>query len=402
MARGWNPDYLAAQAELEAGQEKIIQGRSLLLPKAELSLYARQNKPIFSGRENSSVYDNQITINQPLFDIRKWIGYQKGQLASQLAQTEFDLSQQSLLFQIIEAYFDILLAKDMLAATVASKHAYAHQRDQAIRAFELGNATQIDVSEAQASYDTAAAKEISDQNTLELKQQHLSRLTGLESNKINQIQSVKDPLLLSFYTPQRSLQEWQGIAATHSPRLKGMMLSLGIATQNVTEKRGEHWPVISFTAAYTHPRREELNHHQPTIGIGVTLPLFSGGGLQSSVREAISKEEVTRQQLLSAKQHTEEEVRKAFLGVSYGEVLIRARQTMVNSAKYKVESTRRGSELGLRTRLDLLLAEQAYYDALSSFSLAKYQYLLAYAQLTRLTGTLDEALLADINQLLKP
>jgi outer membrane protein len=77
--------------------------------------------------------------------------------------------------------------------------------------------------------------------------------------------------------------------------------------------------------------------------------------------------------------------------VTNGAALVRAQQQLLVSAKSKVDSTKLGKEVGIRTNLDVLQAEQSYYDAMTSLATAKYDYLTARLQLEQVAGTLDES-----------
>ena len=304
--------------------------------------------------------------------------------------------------QVIQAYFDVLLARDTLNATRASKRAYLLQKQQAQFSFDIGAATQLDVNETQASYDSALAKEISDQNNLEVRQQHLSHLTGLDATNL---QPVNHRGLIAQDKP-RLLEDWLSLAQTHSYSLKEAEHALGLATQEVTQKKGAHLPVVSLSAAYT-----PYQHHSPNIAygsqgqhrvsIGVSIPFFSGGMINSQVREALSRKEVADHKWRAARQQVHEAVRKSFSEIMSGASLITANQNLVHSAKSKVASTILGHELGIRSRLELLLAEQSYYDALSSLATAKYQHLNAYVKLVQAAGVLNENWLEEFNSLLQ-
>ena len=132
-----------------------------------------------------------------------------------------------------QAYFNVLLAKDTLSATSASKKTFQQQLEQAKTAFEVGTATITDTHEAQAGYDGAVAQEISAVSSLELAENNLRRVTGLHPKTI---QPVLDKLPLELPTPA-TLEAWIDLAQRNSLSIKAAEQALGIADKNVTEKK---------------------------------------------------------------------------------------------------------------------------------------------------------------------
>lgn len=407
-AREYNADFAAARAERDAGQEKAVQGRALLLPQASLTGNYSYTNPIepaqYQGVPAQSRYESHgyaLGLQQPLFDMGKYTGYQKGKIGTQLAETSFNASEQQLIVDIAQAYFDVLRARDTLAATRASKKTYLNLLEQAKTAFEVGTATITDTNEAQAGYDGAVAQEIIDVSNLELAENNLKRLTGLEPAAI---QPVQDQLPLVPPKPA-DVNAWIGMGQLSSLKVKSAEQNLALAKQTVLEKQGNHLPTIALSAGYS----DTISNQPATlpqsrgsnIGVTVTLPLFAGGGINSQVREAVAQEQAAREQLEAARRQVKEDVRKAYLGVSNGAALVRAQQQLLVSAKSKVESTRLGKEVGIRTSIDLLQAEQSYYAAVTSLANAKYNYLTARLALAQAVGQLDPQTLSDVNQVIR-
>ncbi|NWK77282.1 TolC family outer membrane protein [Aquitalea sp. LB_tupeE] len=395
-ARSYNSDYAGSRADLEAGRELAVQGRAQLLPQVGLTgSYSHTNptQPAGQATYDSSGYGIQLA--QPLFDISKYSAYQKGKIASQQADTSFGAAEQQLMVDIARAYFDVLLAEDTLTATRASKKAYQTQLQQAKTAFDLGTATIIDTHEAQAGFDAASAKEIVALNQQEISQNNLRRLTGLDPRAIQPLKAQLPP------PPAGDLQSWLELATHNSLALRAAEQALQYASQTVTEKRGNQLPVVALNAGFN-DNRSNQNGALPvtrgsSIGVSVSLPLFAGGGINSQIREALAKEESARDKLESTRRQLREDVRKSWLGVTNGAALVRAQQQLLVSAKSKVDSTKLGKEVGIRTNLDVLQAEQSYYDAMTSLATAKYDYLTARLQLEQVAGTLDEGRLQIVN-----
>ena len=176
--------FAAARAQLDAGRERIPQGRAGLLPTIGFSANTNWNdvelkRPTSADSQfNSNGYTLQLT--QPLFRWQNLVVYDQSKL--QVAQSEAVFSQagQDLILRVAQAYFDVLIAQDSVQLAEAQKTAIAEQLEQAKRNFDVGSATITDTHEAQARYDLAVATEISAENDLAVKRQALRTLTGQE------------------------------------------------------------------------------------------------------------------------------------------------------------------------------------------------------------------------------
>ncbi|WP_024301286.1 TolC family outer membrane protein [Pseudogulbenkiania sp. MAI-1] len=399
QARGYDAAFAAAGYDRDAGHEKAPQGRAGLLPQVGLSAdYSRTNLLEPSSHGSFSGYGAGVQLTQPLFDVGKYTGYQKGKTASALADTRYAASEQQLIVDVAQAYFDVLLAQDTLASTQATKKAFASQLEQAKTAFEVGTATITDTHEAQAGYDGAVAQEILAESDLEIKRNALRRLTGLDPLGV---QAVTPNLPLDQPTTI-GLDDWTAQALANNLDIKAQEQNLQLASQDLTEKRGQHLPVVSLTAGYSDntdnsPFNSFAQTRASSVGVQLTLPLYAGGGIDSRVREAAANENSAKDKLEASRRQVREQVRQAYLGVTSGAAFVKAQQQLLVSAKSKLDSTRLGKEVGVRTNLDLLQAEQEYYNVQTQLAKARYSYLLAKLQLAQAAGRLGPEQLAEVN-----
>jgi outer membrane protein len=131
------------------------------------------------------------------------------------------------------------------------------------------------------------------------------------------------------------------------------------------------------------------------------VPLYQGGGISSRVREAVAGQERARQDLESARRTVAQQTREAFLGVTSGLAQIKALEQAVSSTKLQLESTKLGQEVGVRTAVDVLNAEQQLAAAERDLAQAVYGTIVNQLKLKAAVGKLAEADLADVNVLLK-
>lgn len=400
-ARQYDAAYAAAKATQRAGAEKAVQGRSLLLPSIGLSAGYTNTNPIKPDADSYNNSNVGIQLSQPLFDLSAYQGYKKGQLAAELADLQLAADQQQLISDVAKAYFDVLLAQDVLGVTRATKAAYERQLAQARKAFEIGTATITDTHEAQAGFDAATAREISALSDLEIKQQILGQKTGLKPEEIRQLagKSAFDAANLS------DLATWQSRGSQQSLAIKAKTLQKELAARNLDDARGKHLPTVSLTAGYSANHTNEASSvargardtRGSSLGINLKMPLYAGGAINSQVSEAVANLEVATEQLEQTRRDTSQQIRRAWLGVSNGAALVKAQQQLLLSAKSKLDATKLGREVGVRTNLDQLNAEKDYQDAVRALAEARYSFLQAKLGLAQASGTLNDEVLAEVN-----
>ena len=403
-----DPVFAAARANLSAGQEKLPQGLSGLLPALTLSgntlyndrdLQFRNGAPVGNTRFNSNALN--LTATQPLFRPQNWISYE--QAKNQLTQAEAAFAQagQELMIRVAQAYFDVLLAENNVALAAAQKTAYAEQLAQAKRNFEVGTATITDANDAQARHDLAASQEISAQNDLEIKKQALRQITGNMPPALSRIGRG--------FTPRApvpdNMESWVAQAADASPQLKAAQMTYEVAAQEVAKNRGGHLPTLDAVASYADASQgagiqggSGFDSTTRYIGLQLAVPLYQGGLVTAKVREAAANQEKARQDLENTRRTVAQNTRAAFLGVSSGVAQIKALEAALRSSQSALDSTKLGQEVGVRTQVDVLNAQQQLISTRRDYAQAIYGYAVNVLKLKAAAGTLAETDLAYVNQ----
>ena len=152
-AQRHSAEYAAAQYGYQAEIEQEAQARAPLLPQISANaLYQRQPASLSS---NTVSHGWGVQASQVLFDRSLWAQYRQGRQAAQQAAAKLQRSGDDLLFQVAQAYCEVLQQQDTWAAIRQEKAAYFRQMQQARAAFEKGAATRVDIEEARAGYDAA-------------------------------------------------------------------------------------------------------------------------------------------------------------------------------------------------------------------------------------------------------
>ena len=126
-----------------------------------------------------------------------------------------------------------------------------------------------------------------------------------------------------------------------------------------------------------------------SIGLTLTVPIFSGGATQSRVREALANRDVAQDELEQQKRAIVRNTRNAYQTLEAGISEIEARRLALVSARAAYDASQVGLEVGTRTVLDVLINQQNLFDAQQLYSLAKYNFLQNRLLLDQSAGTLE-------------
>ena len=408
-ARSYDAQFAAARQAALAGQERVTQGRALLLPSLNLTANAARSN-LESDSKNVTVqpsyertvdtYGYSLTFTQPIYRRQNWLQADQGELQARQAELQYNQAHQDLILRAAQAYFDVLAAQDTLALVRAQKAAIQEQLAQAKRNFEVGTATITDTHEAQSRYDLTVSLEITAKNDLEVRKRFLELIIGRPAPAIAPLGPKFGP---RFPEPNEPAA-WVETAGTNNPQVRISQASLDFATKEVERNRAGHRPTLDAFATYTDSGSGAgtvgiagTDTKAGVVGLQLAIPIYQGGLTTSRVREALANEEKARQDLENARRTAQLTAQQTFLGVATGVSQVRALEAALVSSQSSLDSTRLGQEVGVRTVIDVLNAQQQLSQTRRDLAQAKYNYILSLLRLKAASGQLSEQDLAQIN-----
>lgn len=415
-ARQKDPALASAKAAWQATQEKIPQAQAGLLPSVSVAGSATYTipdstvEPNLPGFTKATQVNSNIALNatvsasQPLY--RRQNSIVLDQAKVQVAQSTYVLqsADQDLAVRLAQAYFDVLLAQDTLAFVGSQKAATAESLAQAKRNFEVGTATITDTNEAQARYDLILAQEIATLNDIEIKRRAIEVIIGRTAPALKPL-APNPPL----GTPAPdNLDAWSSKAEQGNLSILVANASLAIANLEVDRNRAARDPVVDLTGSYGHAEAAGLSTaysnsslRQGIIGIQLSMPLYTGGLIDSRVREALANQDRSRQDLESAKRSAAQSARTSYLNVTNGIAQVKALEQAVVSAEVALSSSKLGMEVGVRTNVDVLNSQQQVFSARRDLASARYAVITNTLRLKAAAGALTDADLEAVNRALQ-
>lgn len=416
-AMAYDAQYAAARAALDAGREKLPQGRAGLLPNIGLSGSTVWNELDTNFRtpgvatRNSQYNTNgwTVSLTQPLFRWQNWVAYTQSELAVVQAEAQFRQAQQELIIRTVVAYFDVLVAQDVLATTQAQKISIAEQLESAKRNFEVGTATITDSQEAQSRFDLAVAQEIAAQNDLNVKRQVLRTVIGKEPEGLKNVRSM-----VQLKTPQPAdIEKWAEMAESDSTPVQVSQAQYEIAMREIERQRAGHYPTVDLVATRGRNSSTAIvaagvagggagsDSNTNTIGLQLSVPIFAGGATSSKTREAVALKEKAAADLDYARRTAALNARQGYLGVTAGLAQVKAFEAALTSSQLSVESNKLGYEVGVRINIDVLNAQSQLYETRQKLVRARMDTLISLLRLKAAAGSLGEDDVVAINALLE-
>ena len=410
-----DPEFLAALQERDAGQESRTIGRAGLLPKLSYNYNKGRNNSratYLNERGNShedrnyNSYGSTFTVQQPLIDYEAYANYRKGVAQALFADETFRSKSQELLVRVLTHYTQALFAQDQIDNARAKKNAYEQQFQQNEQLFRQGEGTRTDILEAESRYELATAEQLQAQDEQDAALRELGALIGVATVNIDEL----TPLPASFSAlplQPASFSSWHTMALESNPLLASQREALEVARYEVERNRAGHLPKLNAYASVRKMESESGNTYNQrydtnTIGIEISLPLYAGGGVAASVRQANSNLARVEYELEGKTRETLIELRRQFNACQSGVSKLRAYQKALVSAEALVVSTRQSILGGERVNLDALNAEQQLYSTRRDLAQARYDYLLAWTKLHFYAGTLGEQDLARVDEVFVP
>lgn len=407
-----DPNFAAAQATLDAGRERMPQGRAGLLPSLTLSGNTVWNENDVSIRTNSALSGSprfnsngyQLTLSQPLFRWQNWVTYDQSKIQVAQAEANFALAKQDLILRVSQAYFDVIYANENLKAVRANKSAIGQQLESAKKNFEVGTATITDSHEAQARFDLAMAQEIAAESDLEVKERTLQAIIGQEPSPL--APPRKDAQLSP---PQpNDMKQWVAAAEKDSITVQVQQANADIASREIDKQRAGHYPTVDLVAnmgsakSFGSTSIGLLDTDYQNVGIQVSIPIFLGGQVVSKQREAAANSTAAQSNLEAARRNAALFARQYYLGVVNGLAQVRALKAALVSSQSSLDSNKLGYEVGVRINIDVLNAENQVYVTRRDLAKATLDTLMAQLKLKATVGALSEDDVVQLNALLDP
>jgi outer membrane protein len=406
LGRQTDPIFLSAQANWAAAQERVSQAYANVLPQISVSANTTTNRrnyetrnviPTTKDRYNSN--NAQLSLTQPVWRSAYWIAGSQANASAAQAEYQYRSAEQDLLVRLAQAWFDVMLARDIYIYAGAQVEAAQFQWEQTKRAAELNLVAGPTLEEARAKYDQALADYSGAGSDQEIKSASLEQIIG-------PFKSFVPPSLPGEYViddPRSgSLEQWLNHAEMNSPMILASLCALEAANEEIRKQRAGHYPTLDIVATYgrnaqtvgSFPGQNGYDIKQKAIGFQLNIPLFSGGGQNAKVAEAVALHEKALQDMESAKRNVRLGAKQAWFGWQAGNARQTAALQAMKFSLLSLASATAGIEKDVKVEIDVLQARQQLYGALRDLQKSRYDMTINHFKLKATAGELQDGDLA--------
>ncbi|MBT2321740.1 TolC family outer membrane protein [Variovorax paradoxus] len=405
-----DPLHESARRTLEAAEQKLPQAMAGLLPAVALTggTGRQQADASFSGaaavERDVRSWNWNLQLTQPLFRWANVVAHRQAGAQVRQAREQYRLAEHELMLRVAQAYFDVLVAHEGISVADAQRQAVEQQLMLARRNFEVGMATVTDAYEAQSRFDLARAQAVAARTESDARWAELERILGTAPAGLRSLDAAAE---LPRPVPE-DLQAWMSRAREEHPQVLIQLAAQDAAASEIERSRAAHWPTLDLTASHgsnyasgtvSSPADISTRVRSTQLGLQLSIPLYSGGAIDSRVREAISFLARADAELEAARRQAAASARQAFSAVANGRAQAEALRSAVQTSQSALDANKIGYRIGTRINIDVLNAEQQLHAARRDLFRACTDTILQSLRLKAAAGTLAVEDIESINRL---
>lgn len=407
MARKNDPQWLLANAKFRESQEYLPQAYSQLLPSVSYTNNAnkvvqRLTSGTAQGQEQRYPSSSQVlTLRQTIFRSKQIIG-----LASARAQTEqaayyFQDETQQMTMRVVDAYLNLLFATDRKVFLDSQKDLVNSRLKSAIAGLRAGQGMRTDIDEAKAELSKILADEIQVKQAISVAKMQVELLTGATISALHPLNLAKfNTLTFAHVSPEQLFEQ----ANADNPKLRAQKLDIEIAQTMVKQADSGHHPTLDLIAQINQTTGESsffisTKNNSRVIGLQLNVPLYSGGLVNSQVRQALSKLAQAQEQMSVASNNLRVQIHKESSSVQEGIKRVEAFEQAVEASKQAVISNQKGVLAGTRTEFDVLKNLNQLTQVQLDLSRSRYELIAAWFRLKSYLGVVDNQFIDDLSSI---
>lgn len=390
-----DPVYRAAARESESGQLNRDIGKSALLPVVAVSYAnskndAQRTTPDVAGRDVTQGYRYQslattLSLKQPLLNYEAIAKYRQGMAQGEYSEATFKSRKQELSVRLMTAYTDALFALDQLKLAQSQVETLFEQKKLNERALQAGEGSITDVLETQSKYDIAQAQVIEGQAEVDNTRQVLGGIMGRVMPPSEALAGIVKAFSPEPLVPP-DLEAWNALALQHNAELRAQDYAISSAQQDVAKNEAGHYPRVDLVASSARSRSDSIvTYNQSSVvnslGIQVNIPLYSGGSVVASTRQAVANLQRVEAERDGKMEKILADLRKQFNLVRSSINRVTALERAQESAEKLILATRKSVLGGVRVNLDVLSAQQQLFTVRRDLAQARYSYFNAWLKL---------------------
>jgi len=405
LARKNDPQWLLANAKFRESQEYLPQAYSQLLPSVSFTKNANQvtqqltNDATQSPEQRYPSSSQVLSLRQPIVRTKQMFGVDSARAQTEQATFYFQEETQQVTLRVVDAYLNLLLTSDRKVLLDSQKELVNSRLKAAISGLRVGQGMRTDVDEAQAELSKILADEIQVNQANLVAKMQIELLTGAPLTSLHSLNLKKfKSYAFSQLTPDHLFDQ----ATKNNPKFKAQKLDIEIAKSMIKQAESGHHPTLDLVLQVNQTTGESsyfvsTRNTNRVVGLQLNVPIYSGGLVNSQVRQAVSKLEQTQEQLSFSSNNLRVQIHKESSAVKEGIKRVEAFEVAVESSKQAVISNQKGVLAGTRTEFDVLKNLNQLTQVQVDLARSRYELISAWAHLNSYLGSMDNQFVDEIS-----
>jgi len=432
----FDPEFQSAVAQRDAGVEALEQARAGLRPQVSANVQRSINNtdsrsqtsigPVDRNFENYPALNASLQIRQALFRPKAWAGLDQGRAQAQYADLLLQGAKQDLGLRLLGIHAEWGSAARTLeiASEIVSIH--SQLAEVAKRQFSVGDATRVDVEVAasrvaQAQNQVEEAKLVVENSKLGWIQltgrsapasdsrRDIPSLAGRSSDRRMPPDETYAPLAWHEQAAERlplgtgDLSAYQQVAREQSPVIRAQRAAVEAAAAEVRKVSADHYPVADLFAAATRSSSAMDNtvgtqFRSNQVGIQVSIPLYAGGAVESTIRQASASYRRAQSELQAASNRLTLQIDRDWRTLQAARVDAQTQLRLLQAVTVAMDAAIRGQSAGITTTTDVLQAKIQMLHAQRDLVKANARAIVAWARLMATSGSISEQSLEELTE----
>ena len=342
-----------------------------------------------------------LQAKQPLYSPERQAQQAQLQTAAGVAELRADLAQQQFMLLTAQRYFNLLLAERQEQVLKNQYAAVSRSLTEVKDRFALGDLPVTDTHEAAARASGLQAQLLAAGSEVQMARSVLTDSTRLLADALKPLAPKADAAVTAVPALAQVLEQVR--EANTGVRLQKAQQD--VARQELKKHQRSGGVTLDLVASGGRDRLSgdgdfgpsANSQSQQMVGLSLNVPLFTGGWRSAKLQEAVDAQARAEAEVDLAVQQAQQQARSVWLALETGPARLTALKASWQASSARLDATRLGRQVGDRTTLALLQAENDGAQAELAWLRAQTELLLTRLQLDALTGSISVQSLQALN-----
>jgi len=383
-----NPNISSALLAVKSTAEGIVSAKAGKLPTVGMGLDLTHS---FDNRTGSFAQTDTASLglsyNQTLFDNgRTDAAVEQARALTEVSAQALRNAEQNVLLSVVQAYMGVIRDSQLVQLRSDNVKFLQAQVKSSQDRLDIGEGTKLDVSQAQTSLATGVASYQAAIANLQTSQASYERWVGHKPRNLTQDFSFKGML-------PKSVEEATSLSEVYHPAILSAKAAIRAAQSGSDQARAAFGPTLGLIGkigtAETFSNSNGTNTISGSLGLSLTIPLYSGGALGASVRKANLGQMKSEFDSQVTRDQVREAVVTSWATLQNAVAQIDSAQQALNAASLALDATVQSRDVGQSTTLDVLNAQSQVTQAREALISATSSRVIASFALVSATGKLS-------------